>query len=197
MEDALAYLDEANFTDTLKEVVKYTPPNQLVDYKLVWRDPIATWLSETGHGVVIGDAAHCHLPTSAQGGCQAVEDGVVLAVCLEKADGDVKLALKVFERIRFNRSHVIHMSSITNRDGYHNADFDGQYIIDHPESLNVPRPAWVVDHDARAVAEEHFDHLAADIRSGREGSIEELSLPADGNYNDTNSRIYQPVAANL
>jgi 2-polyprenyl-6-methoxyphenol hydroxylase-like FAD-dependent oxidoreductase len=105
----------------------------------VWRDPLRTWLSPSAHGVVIGDAAHCHLPTSAQGCCQAVEDGVALVVCLEKADSDVPLALKVFERIRFSRSHVIHMSSVSVRDGCHTADFDGEYLLQHPSILHVCR----------------------------------------------------------
>lgn len=114
----------------------------------------------------------------------------MLAVCLEKADGDVPLALRVFERIRFNRSHVIHQSSLTNRDGYHTADFDGEYLLQHPEAINIPRPAWVVDHDAKENAEVHFDHLALDVKSGRKGTIEELSLPADGNYDSVEGRVY-------
>lgn len=186
----MVYLEEGKFSETFKEIVRYTPPGNLVDYKLVWRDPIKTWISPSARSVVIGDAAHCHLPTSAQGGCQAVEDGVALAVCLEKAKGDVSLALRVFERIRFNRSHVIHMSSVSNRDTYHTADFDGEYLLAHPEAINVPRPNWVVDHDVKAVAEEHFDRLAEDVKSGRKGTIEELSLPADGNYEDVSLRIY-------
>jgi 2-polyprenyl-6-methoxyphenol hydroxylase-like FAD-dependent oxidoreductase len=32
----------------------------------------------------MGDAAHCHLPTSANGACQAVEDAATVAICLEK-----------------------------------------------------------------------------------------------------------------
>lgn len=82
------------------------------------------------------------------------------------------------------------MSSITNRDGYHNADFDGEYLLNHPEIINVPRPTWVVDHDARQNAEDHFAHLAEDVKSGRKGTIEELSLPADGNYEDVTTRVY-------
>lgn len=186
----LGYLEEGQFHDMWKEIVKNTPPSNLVDYKLVWRDPIKTWISPSARSVVIGDAAHCHLPTSAQGGCQAIEDAVALAVSLEKATGDVPLALRVFERIRFNRSHVIHLSSLSNRDAYHSADFDGEYLLAHPEIINVPRPNWVVDHDAKLNAENHFDHLAKDIRDGRKGTLEELSLPADGNYQDISLRTY-------
>lgn len=72
--------NEGGFSETLKEVARHTPKDRLVDYKLVWRDPIPTWLSKSKKLAVMGDAAHCHLPTSAQGACQAVED----AVCMVK-----------------------------------------------------------------------------------------------------------------
>ncbi|KAK7431022.1 hypothetical protein QQZ08_002552 [Neonectria magnoliae] len=189
VDDAIAYLDEANFADICKEVVRLTPQDKIIDYKLVWREPITTWLGKNKRSLTIGDAAHCHLPTSAQGGCQAVEDGVVLAVCLEKAAGDVPLALQVFERIRFNRSHVIHQSSITARDDMHTIDWESDFIKEHPEVLNIPRMAWVLDFDAKADAEEHFDELAADVKSGRKGTIQELSLPATGAF-DLSERHY-------
>ncbi|KAH6991405.1 salicylate hydroxylase [Ilyonectria sp. MPI-CAGE-AT-0026] len=181
IDDAVAYLEEAKFADVCKETVKLTPKDKIIDYKLVWREPITTWLGKNRRSCAIGDAAHCHLPTSAQGGCQAVEDGVVLAVCLEKAAGDVPLALQVFERIRFNRSHVIHMSSITARDDMHYIDWESDFINEHPEALNIPRMAWVLDFDAKADAEKHFDQLAADVKSGKKGTIQELSLPT-GKY---------------
>ncbi len=189
----LKYLDEAEIEETLKEIVRVTPPNQLVDYKLVWRDPLKTWLSSSKRIVVIGDAAHCHLPSSGQGGSQALEDGVALAVALSRAKGDVRLGLQVFERIRFNRSHAIHMSSIANRDDYHNVEWTKEFVDAHPGSLTIPRPDWVMEHDAQANAEEHFDHLAADVRSGREGTIEELSLPVGGSY----SNVYDKATGEL
>ncbi|CAK7235800.1 hypothetical protein SEUCBS140593_009403 [Sporothrix eucalyptigena] len=182
VEDVLQCLEEGGFEQKLFEVVKATPPKRLVDYKLVWRDPLKTWLSPSARIALIGDAAHCHLPTSAQGGSQAMEDGVAIAIALQRAEGDVPLALRVFERIRFNRSHVTHMASISTRDGYHNIDWDGDYIVKNPQILNLPRPRWVIEHDAAANAEEHFDHLAADVKSGRQGTIEELALPAGGDY---------------
>ncbi|KAF1851633.1 salicylate hydroxylase [Cucurbitaria berberidis CBS 394.84] len=199
--DVLKCLEEEGFEEKLKEVVKYTPADSLVDYKLVWRDPVKTWLSSGKRIAVIGDAAHCHLPTSAQGGSQAMEDGVAAAVALHRAKGDAKLGLQVFERIRFNRSHVVHMSSISNRDGYHNVDFDGEEIQKHPEILNMPRFKWVLEHDAEKNAEEHFDHLAADVRSGRQGTLEELSVPAGGGFEIEDRRYSDeaevPVRANL
>ncbi|EXJ72487.1 uncharacterized protein A1O5_04992 [Cladophialophora psammophila CBS 110553] len=180
IEDVLKCIDEGGFEQKLREVVLATPESRLVDYKLVWRQPLTTWLSKSSKIALIGDAAHCHLPTSAQGGSQALEDGVALAVALQRAKGDVTLGLKVFERIRFNRSHVIHMSSIQIRDGYHT--LDEETIKKHPETINLPRWTWVIEHDAEANAEKHFDHLAQDVRNNRQGTIEELSVPAEGDF---------------
>ncbi|KAJ9149913.1 Salicylate hydroxylase [Pleurostoma richardsiae] len=182
IQDVLQCLKEGNFEPKLHEIVRNTPPENLVDYKLVWREPIDTWLSKSARIAVIGDAAHCHLPTSAQGGSQAMEDGVAVAVALHRSKGDVPLALRVFERIRFNRSHVTHMASISTRDGYHNVDWDGDDILKNPHILNLPRPAWVLEHDEAENAEQHFDHLAQDVKSGRQGTIQELALPAGGDY---------------
>ncbi|KAI6090267.1 salicylate hydroxylase [Hypoxylon rubiginosum] len=182
VDDVLAYLKEGQFEEKLFEVVKHTPPENLIDYKLVWRDAIPTWLSSSARIAVIGDAAHCHLPTSAQGGAQAMEDGITIAVALQRAKGDVPLALRVFERIRFNRSHVTYMASISTRDGYHNVKWDGEEIRKNPQLVNLPRPAWVIEFDAEENAEAHFESLAEDVRSGRQGPIEELALPAGGDY---------------
>jgi hypothetical protein len=111
-----------------------------------------------------------------------MEDGVALAIALSRAGRDVPLALRVFERIRFNRSHVTHMASITIRDGYHNVDWEGEEIKKNPQVLNIPRPAWVIEYDIATEAEKHFDHLAADVKSYRQGTIQELALPAGGDY---------------
>lgn len=197
----LACLAQGGFEQRLSSVVEATPPANLVDYKLVWRDPLSTWLSPSARTVVIGDAAHCHLPTSAQGGSQAMEDGVALAVCLQRAgmrgrnnnnknsNKNVPLALHVMERIRFNRSHVTHMASITVRDGYHSVDFDGDEIVKNPQVLNLPRPEWVVEYNVEDEAERHFDALAADVEAERQGSIQELALPAGGDYNVESRKV--------
>lgn len=104
------------------------------------------------------------------------------AVCLERAAGDVPLALQVAERIRYNRSHTIHQSSISNRDSYHNWTWTPELAAKHPGALTIPRPDWIVEFDARQVAEEHFDQLASDVRSGKQGTIEQLSLPSGGTF---------------
>ncbi|OTA85446.1 hypothetical protein M434DRAFT_377095 [Hypoxylon sp. CO27-5] len=182
VEDVISYLDAAGFPEQFKEVVRQSPAKNLVDYKLVWRGPIATWLprQEKPRMIVLGDAAHCHLPTSGQGGSQSIEDGAAIASCLDKARGDVSLALRVFERIRFNRQHVIHMSSIANREEYHKVEWTREFVQKHPDALSIPRPDWIMEHDARAHVDEHFEMIAEDVKNGKKGNLFELSVPAGG-----------------
>ncbi|KAJ5970287.1 salicylate hydroxylase [Penicillium vulpinum] len=180
--EALRHIEEGGFSNTLTEVALNTPKDRLVDYKLVWRDPIPTWLSKSRKLAVMGDAAHCHLPTSAQGACQAVEDAVCVASCLQKANGNVPLALQVFERIRFNRSHVIHMSSISNRDAAHATEWTPELVAEFPDLLSIPHDDWIIEYDVAEETENHFARIAAEVKSGKQGTIEELSLPAGGSF---------------
>lgn len=130
--------------------------------------------------IVLGDAAHCHLPTSGQGASQSIEDGAAIAACLDLAKGEVPLALKVFERIRLNRQHVIHMSSVSNRDEYHTVEWTPDFVRKNPHALTCRRPDWVLKHDARANAYKHFDRIAEQVRSNKKGTLFELSVPAEG-----------------
>jgi len=59
-----------------------------------------------GRVVLTGDAAHATTPNLGQGACQAIEDALVLANCLEKyPDGEV--AFKMFEQKRLARTAEI------------------------------------------------------------------------------------------
>jgi 2-polyprenyl-6-methoxyphenol hydroxylase-like FAD-dependent oxidoreductase len=59
-----------------------------------------------GRVVLTGDAAHATTPNMGQGACQAIEDALVLANCLEKyPDGEA--AFKVFEQKRLARTGEI------------------------------------------------------------------------------------------
>lgn len=84
---------------TCKAIVEKTPA--LVDWKLVYRDPLPTWVSQHRRILLLGDSAHPFLPTSAQGATQAMEDGATLGVCLRRGGkGNVQAALKTHEEIR-------------------------------------------------------------------------------------------------
>lgn len=90
-----------------RAIVEKTP--SLVDWKLVYRDPLPTWVSQRRRILLLGDSAHPFLPTSAQGATQAMEDGATLGVCLRRAGKEnVQAGLKTHEEIRYVvSSHVM------------------------------------------------------------------------------------------
>jgi 2-polyprenyl-6-methoxyphenol hydroxylase-like FAD-dependent oxidoreductase len=154
IEDVLKVVD--GWDPVVVELVKLTPPERLFDYKLVFRDPLPTFISPNARTALIGDAAHPFLPTSIQGASQAMEDGVVLAACLDKAGkGKVQEALRVWERIRYERVHKIQQTGVTTREQWHKADWDA--IWKDPESLHLKREAWILDFDAEVDAYASYD----------------------------------------
>lgn len=97
IEDVLEML--ADWDPMCSAIVEKTP--SVVDWKLVYREPLPHWVSSGGRIALIGDAAHPFLPTSVQGASQAMEDGVTIAACVEKAGKSrIPQALQAFQDIR-------------------------------------------------------------------------------------------------
>ncbi|THH19410.1 hypothetical protein EW146_g1747 [Bondarzewia mesenterica] len=112
IDDALEYIAEG-WDPVLKKAIAKFP--SCIDWKLSWRDPLPRWVSQNGRITLLGDAAHPFLPTSAQGGSQAMEDGATLGICLalsEKSPEGVRLALKVFQELRYDRVAEIQQSGL-------------------------------------------------------------------------------------
>lgn len=53
--------------------------------------------------VFLGDSIHATTPNLAQGGCQAIEDAICLALCLKKYSSDLKKAFQTYQRLRVNK----------------------------------------------------------------------------------------------
>jgi len=144
------------------ELVKATPKDRLFDYKLVFRDPLPTFISPKARIALIGDAAHPFLPTSIQGASQSMEDGVTLAACLDIAGKDkVQEALRVYEKIRYERVHKVQATGVSTRDGWHKADWDK--IWKDPQSLHLPREEWILNFDAEEDVYESYERIAKAI----------------------------------
>jgi salicylate hydroxylase len=75
------------------------------------RDPLPFW--SRGRITLLGDAAHPMLPFMAQGACQAVEDAVVLARCVQQAP-DIEGAFRRYEAARLARTARIQIGSREN-----------------------------------------------------------------------------------
>jgi len=157
------------------DLVDATPADRLVDYKLVFRDPLPTFISPKARIALIGDAAHPFLPTSIQGASQSMEDGVTLAITLEKAAaaaaaGTVDrnevgpLAIRAYEAIRYDRVHKAQQTGITTREQWHKADWD--QIWKDTKSLHLKREPWLLDFDAETHAYEVVDDVLKRLQRG-------------------------------
>jgi 2-polyprenyl-6-methoxyphenol hydroxylase-like FAD-dependent oxidoreductase len=147
---------------TVHDIVQATPPDALVDYKLVFRDPLPTFISPKARIALIGDAAHPFLPTSIQGASQSMEDGVALAICLEKSGKDkVPQAIRAYEAIRYERVHAAQRTGVTTREQWHKADWEA--IRKNPKSLHLKRDAWLLDFDQEEHTYAVFDETVAKL----------------------------------
>jgi len=73
------------------------------------RDPLPEWTQ--GRVTLLGDAAHPTMPTLAQGGNMAIEDGYVLARNLARHGGDIATALQAYVAERQPRTSRITLQS--------------------------------------------------------------------------------------
>lgn len=88
----------------IEEVLSATPTEAILHNDVYALPPLSNWVK--GRVALLGDAAHAMAPNLGQGACQALEDAVVLAQCLEKVQ-DVNAALKHYQDSRLARVHRI------------------------------------------------------------------------------------------
>ncbi|OJJ54763.1 hypothetical protein ASPSYDRAFT_1161605 [Aspergillus sydowii CBS 593.65] len=134
---------------------------ECLDWKICYRDPIPSWVSRSHKIALLGDSCHPHLPTSAQGASQATESAAVLALCLKMAGkGNVPLATRVYEKLRFDRVRKCQRNGEDIRDRWHGA----LKKLDAGESLNpedvMMRNRWLYPFDAEADTLERWDKVA-------------------------------------
>ncbi|KAJ5102969.1 hypothetical protein N7532_003498 [Penicillium argentinense] len=139
-----------------KAIIEKTP--SLVDWKLVYRDPLPRWVSDHGRIALLGDSAHPFLPTSVQGATQAMEDGVVLAVCLKRGGkAYVPASVRAYQKIRYDRVCAVQKTGESTRNLWHKADW--AKVAKDPASIQIPRQDWIFKFDAEKNAEEIFSRV--------------------------------------
>ncbi|KAH7076183.1 hypothetical protein FB567DRAFT_596801 [Paraphoma chrysanthemicola] len=165
VEDCLKYVE--GWAEIVQEIVRSTPKGaRLIDHKLVFRDPLPTFISPKRRIALIGDAAHPFLPTSIQGASQSIEDGVVLASCLELAGKkNVTLAIQAYEKIRYGRVHKAQATGVKTREKWHKANWDE--IAKTPEAIHLTREAWLLNFDAEKDCYDRFDEVAKELQGDR------------------------------
>ncbi|KAH7908343.1 hypothetical protein BJ138DRAFT_1174229 [Hygrophoropsis aurantiaca] len=155
MEDVLKVVD--GWDPRCAAILSKAP--SCIDWKLIIHDPLPTWISKTTRVMLIGDAAHPFLPTSQQGGSQAIEDGVTLAAVLQMAGKEnIPLAVRSWEKIRYHRVRHTQLMGEEVRNKWHQSKPE-----DRGESLDMPRPEWVFAFDAEAHAYGVYEATAKDI----------------------------------
>ena len=90
----------------IPELIAGTDAAAILRNDIVDRDPSGRW--GAGRVTLLGDAAHPMTPNLGQGGCQAIEDALVLARCLAESRGsDLAGALRRYESERIPRTSSI------------------------------------------------------------------------------------------
>lgn len=110
------HADFNGWHDDVHELIR----NVDVPYKwaLMVREPLQQWSS--GRVTLLGDACHPTLPFLAQGAVMAIEDGYIVARCIEQYESDLALALKKYEAARIERTTMIVQRSTENGRRFHN-----------------------------------------------------------------------------
>jgi salicylate hydroxylase len=124
-------------------------------WALLGREPLERWT--VGRVTLLGDAAHPTLPMMAQGANMAIEDGVVLARCLEAYD-DMAAALRAYEAARIERTARLVRAANDNASRFHNpalghAEGAARYVDTEWQEAKVKqRYDWVFEYDPVRVA---------------------------------------------
>lgn len=102
-------------------IINAIPKDKLFKWALFDRDPIPEWT--VGRATLLGDAAHPMLPFLGMGAAMALEDGVVLARCLEKYESPAE-AFAAYEVARKERTKGVLLDSRKQGVWYQTSDPD-------------------------------------------------------------------------
>ena len=89
----------------IRELIEATGEGAILRTDIYDREPLGEGWG-AGRATLLGDAAHPMTPNLGQGACQAVEDAVVLARCLNEG-GATADALRRYERLRSDRVAMV------------------------------------------------------------------------------------------
>ena len=91
----------AGWYQPARAAVEATADSKILRNDIYDREPLMDW--GVGRVTLLGDAAHPMTPNLGQGACQAIEDALVLARCLDSG-GEVPASLRLYEGRRVRRT---------------------------------------------------------------------------------------------
>jgi salicylate hydroxylase len=146
----------ADFPGWHPDVMRMIQNNSnLYKWALFLRDPLPAWTE--GRVTLLGDACHSMLPYLGQGANSALEDGLVLARCMEASGADRREALRRYDAARRERTTRIVEASAEMARTFHNKalaqpDTADKYIAEqwHPDRVRA-RYDWIYGYDASKV----------------------------------------------
>ena len=125
-------------------------------WAMMIREPMAAW--SKGRVTLLGDACHPTLPFLGQGGVMSIEDGYVVAACLDKYFGEPGAAFARYEDIRRERtSMVVRKASENKASAFAPNLADKDRIADEVarewQQIRLrERMDWLYNYDATAIA---------------------------------------------
>jgi salicylate hydroxylase len=145
--------DFAGWNEDVHEIIRQldTPHK----WALMGRQPLARWSKR--RVTLLGDSCHPTLPFLAQGAIMAIEDGLVLARCVEAQPDQIDAALQDYEEIRNERTAKIVRGSAENAKRFHanvlSTEGEAQAYIEREwsESKIIERYSWLFAYDAASV----------------------------------------------
>jgi salicylate hydroxylase len=142
--------DFAGWHEDVQTMIRLSP--QLLKWALMRREPIPQWTQ--GRVSLLGDACHATLPFLAQGAVHAIEDGVVLARCLQAYGADPAQALQRYETARIERTSRMVRGATANTGRFHSPELATEESADRylqREWSTEPiadRYDWLYSYDA-------------------------------------------------
>jgi salicylate hydroxylase len=94
--------------------------DQPYKWALMLREPLPEWT--VGRITLLGDACHPTLPMLASGAAMAIEDGYILARCLDESAEGPEQALPRYEALRKERTTRVVRGSAENARRFHNPE---------------------------------------------------------------------------
>jgi salicylate hydroxylase len=125
-------------------------------WAMMIREPMETW--SKGRITLLGDACHPTLPFLGQGGVMSIEDGYVVAACLDKYFGEPGVAFARYEDIRKDRtSMVVRKASENKKSAFEPRLADKELVAvevarEWQQVRLRERMDWLYSYDATAIA---------------------------------------------